>query len=181
MSTKQCSRGHVYDASHDKCPFCQALGISENEIIDGPVINPTVPIKEEKSDNSMEVTQVVYNEGSTELVVGWLVCTKGAEYGKGLPLYVNNNFIGSASDQDIQLADKKVSPNHFAIGFDPSNNDYFAFMQTDAHGIVRVNGKPLDETIILQAGDKIQVGDTELVFIPLDQKFVKWDYEYDGI
>lgn len=190
LSTKKCSRGHTYNSSYSECPFCKALGVSELidsdphniiDILDPPAypVPKTKAVEEqtEKTETEDNVTQVLIRSenSNNDPVVGWLVCTKGAEYGKGLALHADNNFVGSAPDQDIQLADPKISSSHFSVGFDSENNVYFIFMQSGAHGIVSINGKLLKETTILQAGDKIQVGDTELVFIPLDQKFVKWD------
>ena len=110
-------------------------------------------------------------------VVGWLVCTDGNDCGKDFRIHVDNNFVGRSDNCDIVIRDPYVSAQHFTITYDPLNDIYIASM-SGGRAILYINGKPLTSDKILQKGDKLKVGQTELVFIPLESSYVKWDWGF---
>ena len=110
-------------------------------------------------------------------VVGWLVCSEGDDKGKDFRLHADYNYIGRADNQDVCLTDLSVSREHFSVAYDRINNRYFATMG-NGKAIVYVNGYPLGKSItVLRKGDKISVGKTTLVFIPLEQQDLKWEWQ----
>lgn len=151
-------------------------------------MNKTNPVSESNWGQNNSFEDQEYNDtGKTEIVgklkedksfepvVGWLVCVKGKDIGKDYRLHANNNFVGRAHDQDVRITDPKVSRVHFTVSYDPVNNVFFAYMGR-GKAIVYINGKPLGSTTVLRKGDKIRVADTELVFIPLEQELVRWEW-----
>lgn len=108
-------------------------------------------------------------------VVGWLVCTNGNDCGRDFRIHVDNNFVGRNDSCDIVIKDPYVSAQHFTVTYDPLNDIYIASM-SGGRAIVYINGQPLTSNHILQKGDKLKVGQTELVFIPLESSYVKWDW-----
>lgn len=129
-------------------------------------------------NNDMRKTEFVGSlkgDKSIEPVVGWLVCSKGNDIGKDYRLHADNNFVGRAHNRDVRITDPKVSRNHFVVSYDPVNNVFYAYMG-QGKAIVYINGKPLGSTTVLRRGDKIRLADTELVFIPLEQELVRWEW-----
>lgn len=151
--------GHAYDSSLTECPYCSETPSPEPE-----------PIENDTEDD--EGTTILYRP---ENVTGWLVCTAGNDKGRDFRLHADNNFVGRNTDQDVCLNDKGVSRHrHFSVVCDAENDDYFV-MSGGGKGLVRVNGMPVGGHTPLTKGDKIRVGDTTLVFIPLETAYVKWD------
>ena len=110
-------------------------------------------------------------------VVGWLVCVQGPDIGKDFRLHTDFNHVGRAEDQDVCLSDSTVSREHFTVSYDRLNNHYFADMGKGS-SMVYINGYSLGGRTVLKKGDQIKVGDnTLLVFIPLEQKDVKWNWK----
>lgn len=111
-------------------------------------------------------------------VVGWLVCAEGADVGKDFRLHCDHNYIGRALGQDVCLTDTAVSrEEHFSIAYDRFSNRYFASMGK-GQSIVYINGYPLGNSMTtLRKGDQIKVGNTTLVFIPLEQQDLKWKWQ----
>ena len=115
---------------------------------------------------------------SVRPVVGWLVCVQGPDIGKDFRLHSDFNHVGRDKYQDVCLSDRTVSREHFTVSYDIVNNHYFAEMDK-GRTMVYINGYPLGGRALLKKGDQIKVGETLLVFIPLEQKDVKWTYEQD--
>ena len=143
---------------------------------------PTIPV----NNNSMQETQVAENlvtQGGKNSqptrirpVVGWLVCVQGNDIGKDFRLHANFNPVGRGSNQDVCINDEFVSREHFVVSYDMVNNRYFADMG-QGKSFVYINGYPLGARTQLKKGDQIKVGNTLLVFIPLEQQDVKWNWK----
>ena len=108
-------------------------------------------------------------------VVGWLVCVQGPDIGKDFRLHSDFNHVGRDKYQDVCLSDRTVSREHFTVSYDIVNNHYFAEMDK-GRTMVYINGYSLGGRALLKKGDQIKVGETLLVFIPLEQKDVKWNW-----
>ncbi len=172
---KLCPRNHYYDSDrYSSCPYCS---------------NDTNRVNQQRSGNVGETEPVNFGNGKrvnktvsmwdTEVnprVVGWLVCTFGSEYGKDFRLHADTNFVGRDPECEVCLSDSHISSKHFTVTYDPLNDNYFATM-CGGRAIVYVNNTPLMPNQLLKKGDKIRVGKTELVFVPLESSIVRWKWE----
>lgn len=137
-------------------------------------------------DRSMQETQVaddLLTQAGTHPqptrvrpVVGWLVCVQGNDIGKDFRLHANFNSVGRGENQDVRINDDYVSREHFVVSYDMVNNRYFADMG-QGKTFVYINGYPLGARTQLRKGDQIKVANTLLVFIPLEQQDVKWNWK----
>ena len=154
---------------------------------------PTTPIQYQGGnvstkpvDRSMQETQVaddLLTQAGTHPqptrvrpVVGWLVCVQGNDIGKDFRLHANFNSVGRGENQDVRIDDEYVSREHFIVSYDMVNNRYFADMG-QGKTFVYINGYPLGARTQLRKGDQIKVANTLLVFIPLEQQDVKWNWK----
>ena len=118
-----------------------------------PFCLPPKPSKpKQPSYQETQVAPELLNENRTRPVVGWLVCVQGPDVGKDFRLHTDFNRVGRAEYQDVCLSDETVSREHFTIA-------------------------PLGGRVVLKKGDQIKVGNSLLVFIPLEQQDVKWDWK----
>ena len=108
-------------------------------------------------------------------VVGWLVCVEGKSKGRDYRIHAENNFIGRDPSMDIAISgDEAVSrQNHAIISYDTREKAYY-FAQGTGRSIVRVNGKAMLSTVRLEAYDRLEIGDTKLVFVPLLGEGFDW-------
>lgn len=191
---------------YSECPYCKERSgenppPSKGNLRSGRV-EETVPVDENDYTNSFQSSNNNYARGKTrgmydfssaktkgmyggnetqsgisayQRVVGWLVCTNGNDCGRDFRIHVDNNFVGRNDSCDIVIRDPYVSAQHFTVTYDPLNDIYIASM-SGGRAIVYINGQPLTSNHILQKGDKLKVGQTELVFIPLESSYVKWNW-----
>lgn len=90
----------------------------------------------------------------------WLEGTAGAMLGHTAGLNKPDMLVGRSTSCDVQIYDPKVSRRHFMIRF--ANGGFFLQDQQSSRGTF-VNG----ERVLAQRlsnGDRIQIGDTSLVF-----------------
>ena len=204
---KYCPKGHAYDPSLPACLYCppgaaQNVGATTplNPVNAGqqyvpptsPVNQPVPPtnalVQSSRARAMSNPTEYLgdLNVGtnpaqkeSTRVrpVVGWLVCVQGPDIGKDFRLHTHFNRVGRLEGQDVQLTDKTVSrENHFTVTYDMVNHRYFAEMGNGST-LVYVNGQSLGARAMLKKGDQIKVGESLLVFIPLEQQDVKWNWK----
>jgi diguanylate cyclase (GGDEF)-like protein len=108
-----------------------------------------------------------------------LVVMQGAEIGRDFRLRRGTMVIGRGLDTDIHLPDDMASRRHARIEFSWNPiNETVTFVLIDLQSTNRtyVNSRPIDR-IELKDGDKIQVGDTLLKFVLLDDIEVKFHAE----
>lgn len=183
-----CANGHYYDSTrYSECPYCKpSASVSPRQNgndTDASSLNVTVPfnnVQGGKASSDMEKTvRMVEQKAGYDPVVGWLVCVEGSNKGKDFRLHDGNNFVGRGSDMDISLSgDKAVSAsNHFSVTYDRRHDRYFMSMGMGKE-IVYVNNEPLTANArYMEIGDRIEVGSTTLVFIPLNKEYVQWVWE----
>lgn len=156
-------------------------------------VPPTVPVNNPAQNNPMGTPTQYAGELQTQTsksviggtpaqervrpVVGWLVCVQGSDIGKDFRLHTHFNRVGRNDNQDVRLSDPKVSREHFTVSYDLVNSRYYAEMQSGGGTMVYINGQPLGGIVTLNKGDKIKVGDSTLVFIPLEEQDVKWNWK----
>lgn len=100
-------------------------------------------------------------------VVGWLVCTEGADKGRDYRIRSENNFLGRGENMHIVIqGDSTISrERHAVLSYDPKTNS-FTLLPGSGRGIVHLNGEPLYQHRELSPYDEIELGNTKLMFVP---------------
>lgn len=186
MAIVQCINGHHYDDSkHKECPHCQ-----NEEFID---YEATVDLPGWTKDNYDETIDIYVGGGEvkdddktvgaysfekgTQLLAGWLVCTKGPNRGKDYKLFHGWNRIGRKFSMDIYIPDdlKISADNHSAIVYDDRGNMFY--LVNEQASLTYLNGTYTVESVEIKNGDLIQMGDSEFVFIAFCTEDRKWENE----
>ncbi|MBP3650912.1 MAG: FHA domain-containing protein [Clostridia bacterium] len=138
--------------------------------------SPTVPMPESTVESfSSTLSDDQVSEGERR-VVGWLICTKGTVIGKDFRLHSEFNYIGRDYAQDVCIPDPKVSEKSMAwICYDRIGREFTIGRGDHPSNVTRVNGKPLYSPQPLQMYDRILLGDTELMFMPLCSAEFTWE------
>jgi hypothetical protein len=176
MALKRCDNGHYFDPErHTSCPSC---GVSE---IDFPVTRPkaaAVPVGQAAAGarGDGKTVPLVRKQSGIDPVVGWLVCVQGGDRGRDFRLHGEKNFIGRAEAMDVRLsADETISrENHAVVSYNPKNQQ-FKLLPGEGRGLVYLNDQEVDGPTPLQAGDRIELGQTKLMFVPLCGPQFDWD------
>lgn len=152
-------------------------GISPVEIRDVPTEPLDATIVNSYSDP--DVTQPidpVYEESKVIAVVGWLVSIKGACKGQDYRLHSGWNYVGRNKSADVCIPDTKISGEGIIrIGFVDDERVFYVVPCDGARNIAKCNGKSILGVRELAAYDKITVGDTELIFVPLCSEKFTWE------
>jgi hypothetical protein len=97
--------------------------------------------------------------------VAWLYCRKGLREGQLYQFRKKRNELGRASDCDVFIEDGYAGGHHGAVVLDEDEWKLFDFASTNG---TKVNGKRLGteapNPTVLNDGDVIEIGDTELTF-----------------
>jgi len=109
-------------------------------------------------------------------VVGWLVCIEGPEKGRDYRLRSERNSIGRGADMAICISgDEAISrTNHAFISYNPRNVS-FRIAPGDGRGMAYLNGEEVDVPMPLKAYDRIELGQTHLIFVPLCSEKFNWE------
>lgn len=205
MEMRKCVNGHYYDASvNSECPYCKpganagktvAFGVAQSSE-DGD--SKTIPMgynMQQASSISQEVSEVttaraavddddgrtiaiVHKDMGIDPVVGWMICVSGKEKGRDYRIHSDNNYIGRSEKMDICVrGDETISrENHAIVSYDSIDKTYY-FSPGEGRNIVRHNGKAIFQTVTLSAYDRVIVGKTELLFVPLCGEEFEWGSE----
>jgi adenylate cyclase len=79
------------------------------------------------------------------------------------PLGKRTNVVGRDEAVPIQIVDKQVSRKHLQIRFDKEHDCYYALDMKSRNGTF-INGRKIEEETILADGDRMRVGDTDILF-----------------
>lgn len=196
MRMVTCNNGHYYDQEKNAtCPYCannsgidvatkQTVfqGVDEEEKT--ALYNSPSSSDDEKtvyhSPSSNASNDPVQNEQSSSapiLLSGWLAIISEAGKGTSYTLTFGMNTIGRGEENhiSIQNGDSSISrEKHALIIYDYANNLFF-IKHGDGQFLSYVNGEVLLDTRQLKANDRIKVGSTELIFIPLCSDEFKWE------
>jgi hypothetical protein len=109
-------------------------------------------------------------------IVGWLVVVKGPGWGNAVRLGYQMNSIGRDPDQRVCLnfGDSTISrKSHVKLSYDPRSRK---FMITTGDGInlIYVRGENLLAPTEIKTGDRIQLGETELMLVALCGESFDW-------
>ncbi len=108
-------------------------------------------------------------------IVGWLVCVKGPNRGKDYRLHSGTNFIGRSPEMDvcIQNDDAISKRNAASISYDDRTRSFF-IQKGEVRNLLYLNGKPVRSDADLVKYDRIEIGSTELLFVPLCGEGFSW-------
>ncbi len=181
MKLKQCINGHYYDEDRygDECPHCKANGLtgtvnSSQDLTEAltAVSNDEAPADTSKTqsleDDDKTIAVDLTPDAAVEPAVGWLVCIKGNNLGRDYRLHAGRNFIGRGSDMDVSLSgDRTVSrTNHAIVVYDSKSRSYLV-QPGDSKELFYVNGKVVLSSMEINAYDTLEIGKSNLLFIPL--------------
>lgn len=150
--------------------------IELNEI--GSCVDPTPDY------GATEVEEDVIGGQQVRPVVGWLVCTRGADLGKDFHIFGGYNTIGRSdayapSKPTVDLSDKHVSRDAaMVLSYDALYNEYTLSKVVDSETVCRYNKKMIHGSIELKPYDRVTLGkreEVELMFIPLCGEQFSWE------
>ena len=181
MPLKRCENGHYFDpARHTTCPSCGAQNIDFAQTEpkrQAPVTPPSDPIKPRPAarDDGKTVS-LLHKTAGIDPVVGWFVCLQGADRGRDFRIRSERNFIGRSETMDISIrGDDTISrENHAIVSYNPKNRQ-FKIHPGEGRGLVYLNGDEVDQPRPLAAGDKVELGQTTLLFVPFCTDNFSWE------
>ncbi len=163
--------------------------------LDQPVLSPSpvaadakpVPVVEERPEPVFDGDATVITTASgasanaldAHFVVGWVVVVDGPGKGHSLPIRSGINSIGRSPEQAIPLyfgdkSDGEVSRrDHTRIIYDPRTNS-FKLQHGSSRNLSYHNDEPILEIIDLKPYDRIGIGKTTLLFVPLCGTMFRW-------
>ncbi len=187
MRLEKCKKGHFYDAEkYASCPHCSAEAAESGDQTRTMELEPNEEAKVKQifqetdtleDDDQTVWLQVGKNAESRErsLVVGWLVCVKGENYGKGYPLKPAKNYIGRYPENDVVLTGEKTvsREKHGVLTYEPKEN-IFLIQPGESSELVYLNDKVVLTPEILKKNDIISVGEVQLMLIPCCDDQFTW-------
>ncbi|MBS0192208.1 MAG: FHA domain-containing protein [Phycisphaerales bacterium] len=96
-----------------------------------------------------------------------LVISHGAAIGENYKLAEGITSVGRDDDCTIQVLDERVSRKHLQIRFDELTRTFVAGDYRSANGVF-INEKQILADVVLNDGDRIRIGDTNLIFFLAD-------------
>lgn len=108
--------------------------------------------------------------------VAWLVVVEGPGRGNHCPVYYGQNSIGRGADQRIRLGfgDVRIARDaHAYLIYDDVARKYYLRDNGKAN-LVRLNGSPVMTPMELKDRDRISIGETVLLFVPLCGENFDW-------
>lgn len=143
-----------------------------------PATDVTVPATPREENVTIGVFNAQKKETGIEPVVGWLVVVQGQEKGRDYRLKSARNFIGRGEDMDVCLAgDQSVSRSrHAVVVYEPKSRTFLA-QPGDSRELFYVNDQVVLAPVALQRGDRIQVGGTVLMLVPLCDENFSWELQ----
>lgn len=194
MALKRCENGHYFDpGKHTSCPSCGVqmidvptrpkAGLDAPPAQGGaqpPTAQKTAPASGPQkasaaADDGVTVALGMKKQG-IDPVVGWLVCTAGPDRGRDFRIRSERNFIGRGEEMDIAIrGDNTISrENHASITFNPRNRQ-FRLHSGMGRGLVYLNDEQIDDASAIKQGDRIDLGQTKLLFVPLVGETFTWE------
>lgn len=115
-------------------------------------------------------TQVVAINGVAgfDPIVGWLVCVSGPNRGRDYRLHGGVNYIGSDKKMDVCIENDRTISRRNAASISYDDQDKVFFVQKgDGRNLIYLNGKAVRNDADLAIYDRLKIGETELIFVPL--------------
>jgi len=108
-------------------------------------------------------------------VVGWLVCTRGHCRGQDFRIIPGRNRIGREDTNEISIdGDGQISREAHAELMYDSKRRVFYLLHKNGKNLTYRNDDPVLAPCELTARDRIEIGSTEFLFIPLCGPHFHW-------
>jgi len=185
---KTCENGHFFDYSkNDTCQYCNQSPKSKLFDIQDETEKET-KVYMDRSNNRNETRMIFRNSRGEEekmeqemiYIAGWIVITSKKSQGKSFILTYGMNKIGRQGRKNhisIDNGDDSISrENHASISYDFENNKFFIQHQ-EGKFLTYLNKQLVGGLTELNAYDKIKIGKTELIFVPLCGEQFQWKIE----
>ncbi len=208
MALRRCDAGeHTYDdAQHIACPFCRKTRqpyppYPAGVPADIPPPQPLPPSSPpggtvKASENGPESndggkTYRVRPEGFSGSsgnqshdvlpVVGWLIIVNGKGKGRDLRIVPGMNTIGREKGEIVlDFGDESISrENHARLAYNPKQ-DKFLLAHAESCNLTEINGETVMTSCELAPYDRILIGQTELIFVPLCGPNFSWKAPEDS-
>ncbi len=116
------------------------------------------------------------SDSNKQPTVGWLVCIGGSSKGKSFAIRENRNFIGRSPSMDIAIVDdNSISrEKHGIITYVPKQR-FFLAQPGESRELFYVNDKVVLDNVELSAYDKLEIGKSTFLFVPLCGSEFSWD------
>ena len=185
MIQHQCPRFHLYHAPAGQdtgCPVCAAQDAElprTRGVWDGSSPDPEATVEPgavPPGVGGKTVGAYAFLGATVEPVVGWLACVKGPDKGRDWRLISGRNAIGRGDGMPVRLAtDAAVSRLHHAVvSFDPRRAS-FSLAPGEGSALVYCNGQEVLVPLTLAPFDRIELGASTLLFVPLVGERFSWD------
>ena len=178
---KQCDNGHFYDeARFDSCPYCrESAGVGKT--VAASSVGKTVAAAPGGSVSEADrgkTVGIIKKKIGIDPAVGFLVCISGPHRGADYKLVAGRNFIGRAAAMDVSLADDDTvsRESHALVTYDVKHNQ-FSLSPGQVRGITYCNDEQVEMVRPLRAYDVIEVGKSQLLFLPLCGNRFQWNEE----
>lgn len=192
MSLTLCAAAkHYYDASaHPRCPYChdvpapaagtRTVAAPKTHVAAAPPVAAADTVRPAAA--AAPKTQIFSAPAADHdwPVTGWLVVLNGAGQGRDFRLIDGENRIGRSRDMEVSLdfgehSDPHISrDSHAIVVYDARANEFFV-ERGRSRNLPLLNGATLRGTPVLKARDVLQVGETQLLFMPLCGKHFVWE------
>lgn len=193
MTMVSCGNGHFYnDEEHTGCPFCGVgpeLGATRPLMGDADLDRAGLDKEHTRAAQTPPSAGLGRDPGETrhvwakrlggvDPVVGWLVCVKGPERGRDYRIHTERNFIGRSPAMDIAITgDPSISrDNHAILSYNPKRHS-FRLAPGDGRGLVYLNDEEVLTPLELAPYDRIELGETTLLFVPFCGERFTWPVE----
>lgn len=178
---KQCENGHFYDDTRfETCPYChensgvgKTMGVGTGSQTVAQQSEGNLP----QGDRSKTVG-IIKKKIGIDPVVGFLVCIVGPHLGADFRLTGGRNFIGRAASMDVALTDDDTitRERHALVTYDVKHNT-FSLSPGQGRGITYLNDEQVEMVHPLKAYDIIEIGKSQLMFLPLCGEEFQWKAE----
>ena len=166
-----CKMGHhYYPAKTPECPICKRDTEVKNRWA-----SPLMRQAEDFEDEDRTVAAVEKKIGINP-VVGWLICVSGPSKGLDYRIHMENNYIGRDKSMDICIReDECISQMHHSVITFDDREGVFYYSPKNNKNVDKVNGNIVLNTVVLNAGDIIEIGTVKLYFAPLYGTGFAWE------
>ena len=193
MAMDRCPKGHYYDKVVNKggCPYCREQRESEKTVkaAEGGSEDPKTvslrkaaanaapasgPVKAPAEEGGKTVA-IAKEKVGFDPVVGWLVCIKGPEKGRDYRIHSEKNSVGRSDAMDISIKDETISREGQAfIVYNPKKR-LFRLHPGMGQSLVYLNDDEVVTPAEMKGKDRITIGQSEFIFVPLCGEDFDWD------
>ncbi len=162
--------GREIDEKSLKCPYCGYQFETSYDFKSEPKLPDEedtaefkVPEEEKKVDSPVvETFQPSYREeeGEGNYFLAWLIFYKNGNYVGYKRIKKEKVFIGNSPEAEVPIDDLKASRIH-AFLYIKNNKFYIEDLKSPSGTIV--NDKKIEAPTLIHDGDKIKIGDTEII------------------